>query len=139
MRPLDSNQIYHYRISVIPMNNSRGNSLSSPCVQAFFPLIFSPQSHLTWAERDFRSVRQWGHCECGRPCLLICISGRSERREEFWLAETMVGFGSSPETTSTYQSADSNWPGVRVRMHRMRTSPRRSTCIQFSALAHVDN
>lgn len=45
-------------------------------------LVFSPQSHFIWADRDLRIERQCAHWETGRPFLLMCWSGRSVAQEE---------------------------------------------------------
>ena len=50
---------------------------------SFCRAIFSPQSHLTWAERDLRMVRQWLHCETGRPFFAMGSSLRSGTSARF--------------------------------------------------------
>lgn len=45
---------------------------------------FSPHSHLTWEARALRRPLQWGHCETGRPFLLICVRGRSYAIDQRW-------------------------------------------------------
>lgn len=40
----------------------------------------SAHTHLTCAERCFRRPRQCVHCDTGRPFLLMCCKGRSEKK-----------------------------------------------------------
>jgi hypothetical protein len=74
---------------IYPMKSSPCDSPS--CVQAAFECPFSPQSQRTCAERDLRSVRQWVHCDTGRPCgeWMLARLGRQSTRQAYLFVDML--------------------------------------------------
>lgn len=72
-------------------------------------LVFSPQSHLTCEDRDFRMARQCWHCDTGRPFLLICCSGRSAIGSDT-VSSSSVQSGRRGGKATRVDTAAGRWP-----------------------------